>query len=612
MDAKTVAHHRPASHPRSGFERVFPVFSDPQHPESDPAPNDDAPSSDSHKPRTAGGRSTLFWVNSDPQSVKGGSREETLKRIRSHVMSEHNRKKRLENTRRYNKSKTWKSLAYRPPAGASHPSPSSSESSTSKDSVSSDRDESPSHSPPNSVERVTPSSDVVPAHSPRGIIRDLQAGYPVQDWGDVATAVVPLSYVGQGMNDPFQSTRVQLSGRHVAHLHFFLHDLTERAVPFRSHDTTKLRDHWATLVRENPAPLFACITSAATNKALMAGDFFADPATQMTSPLILDRLHSRGETIKRVNHGLSNPATASSDALIAAVAILISIEIVFGNPEHIKIHLNGLRKMVALRQNFSDIAPEIRKQIEWTDIRCACLGLSKPIFPFVRYSRPAHVSLPVLQEYGRNMASRLLSLTQIPGFFGNEMSKTINDLLELTLYSELVKTDPKRAVVLFDEEVEDYFNNEVLYVEYSLFNDRYTAAGQLKGDDTIEGAVRLACLLFHNTAIWGFYPEMAAVLPQPVLALERALRSGIAAGQYELCQDLLIWLLFIGACSAKFLPQRWYFVNELATAVRAQGLQTFDEFRSLLTEFFYVDRCYLSECRDVWTHIHTPKLSPHQ
>lgn len=210
------------------------------------------------------------------------------------------------------------------------------------------------------------------------------------------------------------------------------------------------------------------------------------------------------------------------------------------------------------------------------------------------------------------MASRLLSLAQIPGFFGNEMSNTINDLLELTLYSELVKTDPKRAVLLFDEEVEDYFNNEILYVEYSLFNDRYTPAGQLKGDDTIEGTVRLACLLFHNTAIWGFYPEMAAVLPRPVLALERALRSGIAAGQYELCQDLLIWLLFIGACSAKFLPQRWYFVSELATAVRAQGLQTFDEFRSLLAEFFYVDRCYLVECRDVWTDIHTPKLSPHQ
>lgn len=68
------------------------------------------------KPRKAdkaSGRSTLFWVNSDQQSVSEGAREDTLKRIRSHVMSEHNRKKRLENTKRY-KSKTWKHLAFQP------------------------------------------------------------------------------------------------------------------------------------------------------------------------------------------------------------------------------------------------------------------------------------------------------------------------------------------------------------------------------------------------------------------------------------------------------------------------------------------------------------------
>lgn len=81
------------------------------------------------------------------------------------------------------------------------------------------------------------------------------------------------------------------------------------------------------LVQENTAPLHACITSAATNKALLSGDFFADPVTQRTSPFIIDRLHHRGETIKLVNLGLSNASTASSDALIAAVSILISIEV---------------------------------------------------------------------------------------------------------------------------------------------------------------------------------------------------------------------------------------------------------------------------------------------
>lgn len=60
------------------------------------------------KPST---RSTLFWVHSDPQSAAEGTREETLKRIRSHVMSEHNRKKR-ESTKRH--AKTWKNLAFQP------------------------------------------------------------------------------------------------------------------------------------------------------------------------------------------------------------------------------------------------------------------------------------------------------------------------------------------------------------------------------------------------------------------------------------------------------------------------------------------------------------------
>lgn len=98
-------------------------------------------------------------------------------------------------------------------------------------------------------------------------------------------------------------------------------------MPFKTHIIPKLRQHWTSLVQEHSAPLHACITSAATNKALISGDFFADPITQRTSPHILDRLHHRGETIKLVNLGLSNLATASSDALIAAVSILISIEV---------------------------------------------------------------------------------------------------------------------------------------------------------------------------------------------------------------------------------------------------------------------------------------------
>lgn len=52
-----------------------------------------------------------------------------------------------------------------------------------------------------------------------------------------------------------------------------------------------------------------------------------DPTKRWSSPLVFDSFQHRGETIRLVNQGLSDPARASSDALIAAVSILITIEV---------------------------------------------------------------------------------------------------------------------------------------------------------------------------------------------------------------------------------------------------------------------------------------------
>lgn len=244
-----------------------------------------------------------------------------------------------------------------------------------------------------------------------------------------------------------------------------------------------------------------------------------------------------------------------------------------------------------------------------TDIRVSCMTLTKPIFPFIRYARPSHLPVLVPDSNAPITASRLLSLTRIPGVLGDTMVEIIYDLLELTLYAEWVRSGSLYSQELLSEETEDYFNTEVLHVEYSLHKDRYTETGELKGDDTIEGCVRLACLLFHNTTIWGFYPQMAAVFPKPIVALRNALESTILAGSYVLCRDLLIWLLFIGACSTpKYFAERSYFVTELASAVSLHGLQSWQELRALLLGFFYVDRSYMIPCQELWDEIQTVLL----
>lgn len=214
-----------------------------------PAPQEPAPkpalptnternaSSKVRKPRkpanAATGKSTLFWVNIDSQSASGGTKEETLKRIRSNVMSEHNRKKRLENTKRY-KSKSFKHLAFQPPetvpvaSGPPRPPPVASSSSSSSSS---------SRNSPHVVEQINTNQDLVPATS--AVAVDYYPGGSVEAWDETwdeswddgnfdgvvgyqARQPAPTpslwTYIGSGAHDPFNTGHTQLTDRMMRHL----------------------------------------------------------------------------------------------------------------------------------------------------------------------------------------------------------------------------------------------------------------------------------------------------------------------------------------------------------------------------------------------------------
>ena len=230
------------------------------------------------------------------------------------------------------------------------------------------------------------------------------------------------------------------------------------------------------------------------------------------------------------------------------------------------------------------------------------MSLAKPIFSFVRAPRPVGLSLVPPNDDVALCATRLLPLLKIPGIFSDAFSKIVYDLLELCWYAEWIKGST--GYKDFSDETEDYFNFEVLSVEYALHADRYTPTGQVKGDNSIEGCCRLACLCFHNSAIWTFYPMIAPLLPKPILALRAALEATIPTGLFALCRDLLIWILFIGAaCSQTLPPERSYFVSELADVVRLHGISSWQEARVILLGFFYADRVHLPMLRQIWHEV---------
>lgn len=197
------------------------------------------------KPRkvanASAGKSTLFWVHTDPDSAASGTKEETLKRIRSHVMSEHNRKKRLENTKKY-KGKSWKHLAFQPPetipGAAGPPRPPASTPSTS--SSSSRWGSHVSESPP-SKQEIVPTTTAVEYYPPATTATETWAcqGWSEDAWDDgsydkvvgyptKASRYSPWSYVGSGAHDPFNTGHTQLTDRMMRHLQnclFFLDSL---------------------------------------------------------------------------------------------------------------------------------------------------------------------------------------------------------------------------------------------------------------------------------------------------------------------------------------------------------------------------------------------------
>ncbi|OOQ86710.1 hypothetical protein PEBR_22051 [Penicillium brasilianum] len=571
------------------------------------------------KPRKAAnasaGKSTLFWVHTDPDSAASGTKEETLKRIRSHVMSEHNRKKRLENTKKY-KGKSWKHLAFQPPETISGPmGPPQPPASTPSSSSSSSRWGSHVSESPPSKHELVPTTTAVDYYPPVTADTATWVGQTWSDdsWDDSSYDGVvgfptesprysPWSYVGSGAHDPFNTGHTQLTDRMMRHLQNFLWDLTQEAHPLQTRYKPKLQAHWAALIQRDPAILHAAICMSTSNAAMQRGELPIRDPNQHRSALVVDTFHHRGETIRLVNEGLSDPVKCSSDELIAAVSTLLTIEIASGNPDYLKIHLAGLRQMIGMRKNFADVLPDVRFQINWTDIRVACMALTKPIFPFVRSTRPPRLTLLPPNDDVALCATRLLPLMKIPGIFSESFSKIIYDLLELSWYAEWIKGSS--GYKEFDEETEDYFNFEVLYVEYSLHADRYTPTGQIKGDNSIEGCTRLACLCYHNSAIWSFYPMLAPLLPKPLLALRAALEATIPSGLFALCRDLLIWVLFIGAACSQVMPsERTYFVTELAAAARMHGVTSWQECRSILLGFFHADRVHLVTLRQVWQEV---------
>ncbi|KAJ9221667.1 transcriptional regulator family: Fungal Specific TF [Paecilomyces variotii] len=571
-------------------------------------PERGSPAEDDHRSnkRSAATRppSKLEWVHSDVQTVAGGQTQENRRIVRSHVMAEHRRKKRLQDLERYQKTRfnpLSLRLVQRPSQGQRQASVAEQSPEILSDASGPSDIDSGRSVPLPWVYRV---QDNAPEDGENQI---LPAKKGVSSWPNPSI----WSPVGQGSGDPFATMATNLRGRMQGHLHYFVNEVVPMSYPLRSANRFRLQAGWGPLAQANAVLLHSMISVACTVYAMWTGEYLGpdmalrSPSTRL-SLATLDSFYHKSETIRLVNEKLNDPEQAAADATIAAVAILITVETLTGDIDQVRIHLNGLRQMIALRGDLSSLPLTVVSQIATTDVKISIVGLTKPIFPFVKPIRRTTKAIPAADADIARIASNLLTLPDPSVLFSPNMMQVFHDLAEMTRYAELVR---RRLPTGVEDNDEDFFDTQNLFIEYRLLSYRFDPiTEEFVGDNTIEGCCRLAALLYVNTVLWVVYTSAAAVLHVPVKALKVALETldeSIRQTFWAPYSDLLAWVLFLGAHCSKDQIERPFFIVELAKVVISSGWRDVEEMRQRLMGFFYVDRMYGASLVEVWDEVQT-------
>lgn len=163
-------------------------------------------------------------------------------------------------------------------------------------------------------------------------------------------------------------------------------DLSKMAVdiPELDHPGAKgsLRSLWFPMVISEQATLNVVILTAAFHYVSING--------QQCKPEVLYKM--KQDAITAINRGLQDPALATSDQLIGAVAKMAAYEAGFaGDEAQYHMHMKGLDKMVELRGGLGSLGLNglLARMLLWIDLNAAFLLKTHLYFPHTN-ALPGH------------------------------------------------------------------------------------------------------------------------------------------------------------------------------------------------------------------------------
>lgn len=395
--------------------------------------------------------------------------------------------------------------------------------------------------------------------------------------------VSPTSVVGDGAFDPFNAMPIAGCARYTSHvLNHFVSVMALNCLPVDlGSGENPLTKTWLPYALQDSTLFLATVTFAVTHLEILSGNY--------KSPRTL--LH-KGKLIKALNAKLGDRKYALSNETIGAVAMLAAMESFLGNCKELRVHMNGLQRMVYMRGGLHSLGWDgvLRMFISWQDL------LSSEMIPSsLRFKQtPCCLLIRDNQPYSNSIFPELGLSTELCG----EIAASLENMRYLSqITTKRNKSQTTMEIMSFDK-----MRTEIVLRLMSFANQKPVSEMTIL-DYHIE-TCRLAALMYIKVALHMYFP-LCAVVRRLKAQLMKLIEQGEANRTIGLGAQpgSITWALFVGGVLSLSKKEEEWFALRLARGIRASGVETWAEMEERLGQICWLDKLNTPTCLRLWSRI---------
>lgn len=336
-------------------------------------------------------------------------------------------------------------------------------------------------------------------------------------------------------------------------------------------------------VQENsPALLHAICFTAAAHEAAVQTEFLGPhdmfSASLPSSNTQQDAFRYKSSTLKLLSKEFSE-VSRITEATILCVAMLLATEAIIGDSTGLTVHTKGLIQIIKLFGGYDRLTAPVAARVNFVDIKAAIAQQRQPLFPLCPdFHRPCAV----------------LEISFLCPTFAAYLSLHIQHYLLLTQRLTLAAHRPASNTLSSPSSLHDF-----LSLEHALLS--LPSSHSLT---PLDNAVRIALLLYTNTALWTpplYFVWVLALLAQLKAAILTLEVHTVGVPQYE---ELVLWMTFLGGyvSSATSQVEAAWWGRRLRDVVGRMGVRTWWQAREVVGEILYIENVYGEAWEEFWNY----------